>query len=281
MIIHHSDLNQFDLGLKKPLKYSDEFTFIPLKININNNYQDCIIQTPKLFIPYGKQKLDNGKYILDLSFQNKINDNSVSIFLKQLKKIYHLIQYKFKKKQVNSFLKKTSFEECIRLKINLNSSFYDSMKQKIYTINSFTYGSFIIQLYGLWINDNNIWFQWYLLQGKLERPTFLEEYAFKDEINDEVKQTKYDKMKKMGVPIDAINLRKKLDTIPPPPPPPPNLKITKTVSKIKASDLQKVILKKVKPIKKKKIIPHHGLFEPPSLEELQTTLSKLKNIKKY
>ena len=165
----------------------------------------------------------------------------------------------------------------MRLKINLNSSFFDSLKQKIYKIESFSYGSFIIQLHGLWIHENKIWFQWYLLQGKIERPTFLEEYAFEEE-----KEDKYDKMKKMGVPIGAINIRKNLDKIPPPPPPPMKINskpISKIkASKIKASDLQNVVLKKTKPIMKKKTFPQHGLFEPPSLEELQTTMSKLKKI---
>ena len=278
MIIHHTELKNFNLGLKDPLKYSDEFTFVPLKIQHTHKFQDCIFQTPKLFIPYGKQKLDNGKFIMDLSFQNKNNDRMTNNFLKQLQIIYRLIQHKFKDKQVNPFLKNTPFEECMRLKINSHSSFFDSSKHKIYKIESFSYGSFIIQLHGLWIHENKIWFQWYLLQGKIERPTFLDEYAFVEE----EKEDKYDKMKKMGVPIGAINLKKQLDTIPPPPPPPmkidskPFSKIK--ISKIKASDLQNVILKKTKPIVKKKSIPQHGLFEPPSLEELQTTLSKLKKI---
>lgn len=276
MIIHHSELKDFNLGIKNPLKYSDEFTFIPLKIQYNHKFQDCIFQTPKLFIPYGKQKLDNGKFIMDLSFQNKQNDTMTNNFLKQLQIIYRLIQHKFKDKQVNSFLKNTPFEECMRLKVNLNSSFFDPLKQKIYKIESFSYGSFIIQLHGLWIHENKIWFQWYLLQGKIERPTFLEEYAFHDE-KEEEKDNKYNKMKQMGVPIEAINLRKKLDKIPPPPPPPMK-SLKEKPSKIKASDLQNVVLKKIKPSMKKKIIPKHGLFEPPSLEELQTTLLKLKKI---
>ena len=275
MIIHHSELKNFNLGMKDPLKYSDEFTFIPLKIQHNHKFQDCIFQTPKLFIPYGKQKLDNGKFIMDLSFQNKQNDKLTENFLKQLQIIYRLIRHKFKDKKVNSFLKDTPFEECMRLKINLNSSFFDPLKQKIYKIESFSYGSFIIQLHGLWIHENNIWFQWYLLQGKIERPTFLEEYSFLEE----EKEDKYDKMKKMGVPIGAINLKKQFDKIPPPPPPPMEMKInSKSISKIKASDLQRVVLKKTKQIVKEKKIPQHGLFEPPSLEELQTTLSKLKKI---
>ena len=94
-------------------------------------------------------------------------------------------------------------------------------------------------------------------------------------------------MLKMGVPIDAINQRKKIDNliVPPPPPPPlppPNFK-SKTeikISKIKASDLQNVILKKTKPIQKQKRIKKSNQFEPPSLEELQIAISKLKKSNK-
>ena len=280
MIIHHSELKNLNLGIKNPLKYSDDFAFIPLKIQYEKQFKNCIFQTPKLFIPYGKQKLDNGKFIMDLSFQNKENDKLTKNFLEQLQFIYGLVRKKFKNKCVNHFLKNTPFEECMRLKINTNSSFFDAFKQKIYKIDSFSYGSFIIQLHGLWIHENNIWFQWYLLQGKIEKPTFINEYAFVEEENiEEEKDDKYTKMKKMGVPTEAINLRKKLDKIPPPPPPPMKMKLdSKPISKIKASDLQKVVLKKTKPIVKKKMIHQHGLFEPPSLEELQTTLSKLRKI---
>ena len=74
MIIHHKSLNEILLGKKNQLKYSDDFSFIPLKIFYENSFKECIFQTPKLFLPYGKQKLNNGKYIIDLSFQNKDND---------------------------------------------------------------------------------------------------------------------------------------------------------------------------------------------------------------
>jgi len=280
MIIHYKKLNEILLGKKKTLKYSEEFIFVPLRIYYENKFQDCIFQTPKLFIPYGKQKLDNGKFIIDLSFQNRENDKENEIFLRSLEKIYSIIKEKYKDKNVNSFLKETNFDSTMRLKVSLNSKFYDTLKQGLYKIDSFSYGTFIIQLEGLWIHNNEIWFQWYLLQGKIERPSFLKEYAFLEE------ESKYDKMKKMGIPEGAINLQKNLDKglcsgkgIPPPPPLPafngggggiP-------VSKIKPSDLQSVILKKSGAIEKIKINSKTG-FEPPSLEELQTTLAKLKRV---
>ena len=88
-------------------------------------------------------------------------------------------------------------------------------------------------------------------------------------------------MIKMGVPEAAVQRQKMLDGKIPPPPPPPGISLqTKsyTIPKIQASDLQSVTLKKGKPLPKKKINKNTN-FEPPSIEELQTTLSKLKSIK--
>lgn len=283
MIIHHKSLNEISLGKKNLLKYSDEFSFIPLKIFHENNFRECLIQTPKLFLPYGKQRLNNGKYIIDLSFQNKDNDEDNKNFLKILKKIFYTIKEKYKNYNVNSFLKKTDFDYTMRLKVNLNSKFYDNSKNHLYKIDPFSYGIFIIGLEGLWVHNNEIWFQWYLLQARLEKPTFLNEYAFIEDEKDN--SDKYQKMKNMGVPEGAIILQKKIDNKNNPPPPPPPLPPSNfnsnniiTVNKIKASDLQSVVLRKSEPIKNKIKISKTG-FEPPSLEELQTTLSKLKKIK--
>ena len=97
-------------------------------------------------------------------------------------------------------------------------------------------------------------------------------------------------MLKMGIPKEAVERQKQLDSIntssniPIPPPPPPNFKNTRNnIPEINAEDLQNVVLKKGKPIKNKqnkenKEKNNDNAFEPPSLEELQITLSKLKKI---
>jgi len=280
MIIHHKNIDEIVLGKKKPLKYSPDFEFIPLRIHHENNFSECIFQTPKLFLPYGKQKLQNDKFVIDLSFQNKENDEDTEIFLRNLKKIFYTIEGQYKDYNVNSFLKKTNFDYTMRLKVSLNSKFYDNSKNNLHKIEPFSYGIFIIGLEGLWVHNNEIWFQWYLLQGRFERPSFIEEYAFIEDHQEE--DTKYDKMKKMGIPEGAINLQKNIDkrltkNIPPPPPLPAFKHKSPSVSKIKASDLQSVVLKKSKKCEKKKNFSKTG-FEPPSLEELQTTLSKLKKV---
>ena len=287
MIIHHSEnLDEYHLCVNKQLKYSDKFTFIPIKLQKDNMYHKCIFQTPLLFTPFGTQVLMNSKRIIDLSFMNQANDTSQREFLQKLNHIYQCVNYKYKESyKVNEFLKGTDFNECIRLKMNENTSLYDETKNKIDKIDKFTYGHYIIELEGLWLNENDIWFQWNLLQAKVKIPTHLKEYSFIEEIK-EIKETipdKYEKMLRLGVPKEAVSRQKILDgkrNIPPPPPLHMNKsKKSNDIPKIKASDLRSVTLKKAKPIIKKTIIKDPNHFEPPTLEELQTTLSRLRPTK--
>ena len=294
MIIHHTEnLKSYDLFIKKSLKYSDKFTFIPIRLKKNNDYLKCIFQTPLLFTPYGIQKTQNNKNIIDISFQNIENDKNQNIFHNNLKYIYDTVYNKYKYDYiVNDFLKKTDFNDCLRLKINSTTKIFDESKNMIEKIDKYTYGNFIIELDGLWINEDNIWFQWNLLQAKIKLPTHLSEYSFIDEIVDHIKKDdKYDKMLKMGVPKEAIERQRLLDGKGPPsngiplPPPLPgilpekSITTTTTVPKIKASDLKNVVLKKGKKIDKKPIKKESNHFEPPTLEELQTTLSRLRKTK--
>ena len=305
MIIHHKeDFSQYSLNIHKELKYSESFIFVPLSIvNLQSNQtRKCIFQTPLLFSPYGIQETQNNKKIIDLSFQNKDNDNDIYDFLKKLKKIYKTVQKKYTQYDVNSFLKETQFNECMRLKIDPDMLIYDNHKNRLAAIDSFSYGYYIIHLHGLWINEQSIWFQWYLLQSKIFRPVHLAEYSFLDEIAEideiahipEKSDDKYAKMLKMGVPKEAIERQKLLDQglkrtsdkgpqAPPPPPPLPNrpIPMNRDIPRVTAADLQSVQLKKntikvSSKVSSKKL--DNDFFEPPSVEELQTTLSRLKKV---
>lgn len=291
MILNYNiDLSKYQLILCNPLKYSESFTFIPIRI-YNNGLHKCIFQTPLLFTPFGIHKTQNNKNIIDLSFQNKKNDKSLCIFLNKLKSIYKTIHKKLHKKyEINSFIKETEFEECIRFKVCSSMLIYDEYKNILNDINKFTYGNYIIHLDGLWLNNDSIWFQWYLLQAKIKIPLYLKEYSFIDE-KVETETNKYDKMIKMGVPLQAVERQKLLDGFshpnpsrpnPPRPPPLPFSKSSKIkeIPKITAGDLKSVILKKGKRTNKTiNKIKSDNHFEPPTLEELQSTLSKLKSIK--
>ena len=294
MIIHHSEnLKSYHLFIQKPLKYSDKFTFIPLRLKKEKDFIKCILQTPLLFTPYGICKTQKDKNIIDISFQNIENDKSQHLFHKNLKYIYDTVYEKYKYDYiVNDFLKSTDFNDCLRLKINNNTKIFDESKNIIQKIDNYSYGNFIIELEGIWLNEDNIWFQWNLLQARIKLQTHLTEYSFVDEIIEHKKKDdKYDKMLKMGVPKAAVERQKLLDnkiskpvfnSIPPPPPPPPGVLPERSITivpKINASDLKNVVLKKGKPIDKKPIKKDPNHFEPPTIEELQTTLSRLRKTK--
>jgi hypothetical protein len=230
MIIHHKDnFAKYTVICQKPLKYIDDFSFIPIKIvNSEDTRDPCIFQTPLLFSPYGIQTNHN-KTTIDLSFMNRENDPTLETFYNHLLNIYGIIRKRYGRKyHVNPFLKTTMFNECLRLKVTDRMTVFDQNKQSLQTIPSFSYGNFLINLHGLWISDKEIWFQWYLVQAKIIEPVSLQDYLFIDdnepgtlsapnpssatsETQEHQAPDKYDKMLKMGVPKDAVDRQRQMD----------------------------------------------------------------------
>jgi len=302
MIIHHKeDIKSYQIICQKKLKYLDDFSFIPIKIVRSTDKSDPgIFQTPLLFTPYGIQNQHN-KTTIDLSFMNKDNDPLVESFYNTLLYIYDFIHTKYKDTYtVNPFMKHTMFNEMIRLKVNSRLLIFDQQKQPIDTIPPFSYGCFMMNLHGLWISDKDIWFQWYLNQGKIIEPISLAEYGFIDDIiptpalsSDPQTQDKYDKMLKMGVPKEAVDRQRQLDqpgNVPPPlksgiPPPPPLPHPTHLHTKsksplmISSSDLINVKLKQTKTkTKDPSTQDTQDRMDVPSLSDILQQLQKLKPI---
>tara|TARA_Y100000361_G_C11157384_1_gene345042 strand:- start:1596 stop:2315 length:720 start_codon:yes stop_codon:yes gene_type:complete len=235
ILLGKSDIDINNINFKKELKYSNHFSFVGLSYL----KKDICIQTPKLYCQYGiNDKYD--KNFIDLSFKNIENDKSVENLKNNLEKIYNLIQNKYKKYNVVNYIKNLN----IRLKVKENMQIYDQKKNKIDKLLPNTYGNYIIYLQGFWIIEKDIYFQWYVLQAKIDLPLFLEEYSFIDEIP-----------KPPPLP--------KTFSKPPKPPPLPNFKKNDT----------KIIISK-----KKQIIQKEKELDVPSLEEIKSALSRLKTI---
>lgn len=243
MIITYKDIDNLSIKFNKIKKFSEDYSFIPITIK-SKNINNSLIQTPYLYVPYGNKVLENNREIVDISFMNISNDNEISKFYDLLKKIEKIVIKKYcNNYKINEILRNTEYNYSMRLKIN-NSKHFNQYKQPIKKLNPNIYSRFIIDLYGLWIYQNEIWFQWYLIQSESIEPyNSKNEYMFID----------------TPIPI-PIKSKKYI----PPPPPPPLPKFKQTSNKI-------VINKQ-----KKKIPPPDKHFAPPSLEELQITLSKLK-----
>ena len=91
MIIHYKEpIQNMKFYLKTPLQFSKDFTFVPIQFKHN---EECIFQTPRLYVPYGRQSVEGKKDYLMMSFQNKTNDLQTDKFLKDLQYIYDLIWF--------------------------------------------------------------------------------------------------------------------------------------------------------------------------------------------
>ena len=238
-MIHSCDkiLDSKNINYKRKLKYSEEFSFV----GISYLKRDFCIQTPKLYSKYGLNKKYD-KYFIDLSLQNICNDDNIKILLDDFNMIYDTIKNKYKNYNVVNPIKNDS----IRFKTKSDFKVYDSNRKLIESVLPNTYGNYIIYLQGIWLIDNDIYFQWYTLQAKIDMPLNLEEYAFLDSI------------KNIPKPPPLPNFIPK-------PPPLPNFK------KVEKKNIEKK--KVVKNVVKKEI-------DVPTLEEIMLALSKLKTINK-
>ena len=270
-MIHHcnDDLQKLSFLLKPSLRYSEGFTFIPFRLKPNHEF---LVQTPKVFVPFGIQENMNSKDYIMISFQNK--DKGTLQFMDNLQYIIDIITSHFKGTYtVNSFLKDYKGVPCMNIKVRDNAPIFTTMKERRDNIPIYSYASFIIHLAGLWVANGQVWFQWYALQSRLENSISLPNYAFKDE-----KQPippppplppptpppmldKYKKMITMGIPTAAVNQQKQIDA----------------KANINPEMLLSVQLKK--PKDQRHIIKNDmNGFEPPSLDSLQQALQSLRNI---
>ena len=171
ILLGKEDIHIKNINFKKKLKYSNDFSFVGLTYF----KKDILIQTPKLYCQYGiNEKYD--KNFIDLSFKNIDNDKSINSLKNNLENIYNLIKDKYKKFNVVNYIKNLN----LRLKVKNNIQIYDQKKRIIDKLLPNTYGNYIIYLQGFWIIENDIYFQWYVLQAKIDVPIELYEYAFLD-----------------------------------------------------------------------------------------------------
>ena len=207
-----------------PIYYNDQKTK-------KTKYNDFVIKTPRLFIPQKVRKEMGYKPTLE-TIMIQGDDEGVlyfkDIFTKIEKKIYKQIK---KRKRLN--LKEKQFVSIIKddfkyktkkiyLPLNTYTSSCIDINNKIIKEWDFiapTYGYFIIQIKNIWIGDDKWGINLFcnaamILPSQLMDPPPIPfqnvQYMFESEINnhktigDDERFIKFFKMKKMGIPIQAI-----------------------------------------------------------------------------
>jgi hypothetical protein len=232
----NTDINKIKIG--KSQFYNDKYLFPLYYPNEKTKDKNCsfIIKTPRLFIPQ-KICMINNKYFLKINFLGIEQDSSIENFrlliknieIKIKKQLYRRKKYKLDEKEFLSIIKYDNYRdiESILLPINiLTSECYDINNYRIenWKFDAPTYGFFVIQFQNIWIKDDR-WGININIHGALVLPSQIVippvhpdvRYIFSDEqkqfqiIKDHEIYGKFFKMKKMGIPNNAIKQKIRLE----------------------------------------------------------------------
>ena len=293
-VIKSPQFNSEQLKFKKKISMNKVYSIIPIQYND----RPLIIQTPMLYIPFSKSNYNT----IDISLTNTEDNSDITMFETVIKTIMDKAIRKYKRPFVNPLLKDSYYPARLRVNITKSIMCFDYQKKYIGTnieISPKSYARFIIEIKELWAKKTKYGININLLQLQyFKRDTIkLEKYSFIDsddeaevETPSDINIDKYQKMKKNGVPVQAIQNKMVLDGIDPsllfkpvsvsPVPvspvsvlPPPNMMF---LGQIKSGSFG---LKKTERNKSPKIIKKNNAFNI-NINELQNILSNLKKSKK-
>ena len=308
-VFHGYDIDIPSIIFKKKKKINRELSLIPIKYKHNNNKLDFIIQTPRLYIPFGINTYRDKNYI-SLSFRNYEYDREIKTFLKTIKQLSnHIEEYiKYKwghryhfdnniKENDNGFpplLKITIPENVNIFDDNRNTLVLDNITPKIEC-------NGIIYLSHIWKNNKRFGLTWKLLQLKVYPIKIFSGYAFLDDLpnkpienkpnnipivantnngllmKDHPVYNKYFKMLKYRIPISSIksklkmaNLDENIIDLDPEQPIPSHLDNSQSNDELNFQEINLQTVSFLEKIKKDKS------DNVPTLEDILTGISSLK-----
>ena len=294
--------------LKKGI-FINNIEYYSIKYKTNNEYNNWVVQTPLLFIPFNMTRYEGNNNYLDLSFLSHEHDKDINTFLNFVIKVNKIFKNnkKFKRYKFKNSLKEDNtsfFPERLRVNYNRNNNVLifneENKKIDIKELKAKIYSKFLIQISNIWINKTKKEYGiiWNISQMKLSTNLIYSpnEFAFiededekKEDISgDNPKYKHYFFMKKIGLDINTIKHKLKKDNLD------PEIAYiifenkkhkTETIyNTIKKPDIVRpnflsmigsdIKLKKIKIVKKKTQSPKNSLV--PSQEDIQSALSKLR-----
>lgn len=249
-VIDFKDVNIENVKFGKQQPYQINYDLIPVYYDIlKNNSQSLIIKTPRLFIPHTifnrnntSTSTTNTNGYLDIIFLNEKCDNNVSLFKKWIKKLEtRVIKILSRRKSLSNILETREFTSILK-----DDEYYKSSKMYLtiqtdknecidtdnniipkWQFQSPCYGFFIIQIKNIWINVNKWGINLYtqgamILYSQIADPPQIKiQYMFSEEIElykpigTHPEYSKYFKMLKMGVPLDAVKMKMSISNMKP------------------------------------------------------------------
>lgn len=285
--------------LLQPIQITQNSYHINFKIKTDNGKEPVLLQTPKLFIPFGLNKY---KFNMNVETSLLIHEPKKEFkeFYISIKKLDRIVK---KMKNKNSLLRDKQFVSCIkpevdifpeRLIINVSNTttVFDLNRNEIdiNKISKKTSGKFILHLSNIWINQNSFGYNLEAIQTIIDPKLIIKEFSFiEEEPNNEY--NKYFKMLSFGVPKEAVIKKMELEGINPnvldkkpipstlpPPPPLPKLLLGNNKSNLNKNLLLEI--KKSVKLKKTELIKKDTFEDAriPSLDQISNALANLKKI---
>lgn len=291
-IFNFGEIDVNNIIIQKPIKYGNHIIKFPIKYKYKSRKYNLLIQSPKMYLPFQLMNFNN-YYIIDYSFCNIDFDakqnlflillNEINIKIRKLIKSGDLSIYFKHNKMVSSLKSKFMYPNILRTKIyNKNPNYFEIYNQNkelisFDEIRNSLYCKSILFLSDIWISLKNKSYglTWNTLQMKIELPLYLKGYRFLedhcDDNNDSIENhtvyKKYFKMIKMGIPLNAVKHKMKMNGDD------PNIIEMKPNSKLPNSLSKK--------IKNKKFIPTNNLFKSFKFKKgIQKSIKNIKSFKK-
>ena len=217
--------------IKKKISVGPNVYNYPIKY-INNA---LIIQTPILYMPFGKYSYGTKSYI-DSSFINDVVDKDMACFKEIITKLNNfVIKYiskTHKKLNFISSIKNSNeiYSDRIKLMIQEDILVFNEKKELLSQdyLKSKSYVKFLISPSFIWLNNERFGISWNILQAKVYPQTILNIYSFLDDKEDNLsnpnnsnkfkshpKYKKYFKMVSCGVPKEAVKHKMIIDNLDP------------------------------------------------------------------
>tara|TARA_Y100000589_G_scaffold325052_1_gene362232 strand:- start:2501 stop:3640 length:1140 start_codon:yes stop_codon:yes gene_type:complete len=220
-VLNINNIDNNNIIFTDPIKINDKILHVPIKYK-DRGKKNFLLQTPKMYLPFGISSFDKNKYV-NYSFRDVDINKEVKTFYNILSDIINIV--KKKAKEWDIFIGRKRYKKNLKINGNYpallstkidyveneyNIKIYDNHRNKIEIedVEKNKYGIGIIEISHVWVMEHRIYsIQIKTLQLKIFIPDILDSYAFIDDVSESVKENLIEYKKKEEIKKEGIKLK--------------------------------------------------------------------------
>ena len=220
-VLNINNIDNDNIIFTDPIKINDKILHVPIKYK-DRGKRNFLLQTPKMYLPFGISSFDKNKYV-NYSFRDVDINKEVKTFYNILSDIINIV--KKKAKEWDIFIGRKRYKKNLKINGNYpallstkidyveneyNIKIYDNHRNKIEIedVEKNKYGIGIIEISHVWVMEHRIYsIQIKTLQLKIFIPDILDSYAFIDDVSESVKENLIEYKKKEEIKKEGIKLK--------------------------------------------------------------------------